>query len=129
MLDGECHVTGSCLNWMLRTCHRFSDRDLLMRYHWGLGISHLHCTPTFSSKSGVHEAASWLDDEPNDITQSAGANYSGDDHLGGLDYSEMAIEDSNLVFDPDPWDDTGSNASDSENSDGNDFQWDELNAE
>jgi hypothetical protein len=22
--------------------HRFSDRDLLMRYHWGLGVGHLH---------------------------------------------------------------------------------------
>lgn len=112
---------------MLRVLHRFSDRDLLMRYHWGLGIGHLHCTPTSLKKLDAHEALQWLH-EPNDITHSGdNVGHLGDNGVSDLGELEMGNED--LDLDLDGWDDVGSGASDSEDVDGEDFQWDELDQE
>lgn len=29
-------------NYVLTIGNRFVDRDMLMRYHWGLGVGHIH---------------------------------------------------------------------------------------
>ncbi|KAF8218408.1 hypothetical protein L208DRAFT_1351762 [Tricholoma matsutake] len=36
---------------------RFSDRDLLMRYHWGLGVGHFHAHQSASSLGCVSDVA------------------------------------------------------------------------
>jgi hypothetical protein len=37
--------------------HRFSDRDLLMRYHWGLGIGHFHAHQLASTSGCASDLA------------------------------------------------------------------------
>ena len=51
---------------------RFSDRDLLMRYHWGLGIGHLHAhRPASTSESRISDELrdTELEDEHADLEQ------------------------------------------------------------
>ena len=36
---------------------RFSDRDLLMHYHWGLGVGHFHVHQSASTSSCVSDLA------------------------------------------------------------------------
>lgn len=52
-------------------CHRFSDRDLLMRFHWGQGIGHSHAhqisvCPSSSvvQASNIQETQNDIEDEP-----------------------------------------------------------------
>ena len=59
---------------------RFSDRDLLMRYHWGLGVGHLHAhcpESTSNGRSGFLDEPSNIEDddnatrEPDDVSEHA----------------------------------------------------------
>ena len=98
-----------------------------MRHHWGLGIGHLHCTPTFLKKPDAYEDLDWLHEEPNDITHGGEVGHPGDDNLCDLGGFEIGVEGHDL--DLDAWNDVGSGASGSEDVDGEDFQWDELDQE
>ena len=46
---------------VLITVRRFSERDLLMREHWGLGVGHIHAHNKPSPSERVQEP-SWWDD-------------------------------------------------------------------
>jgi len=45
---------------------RFSDRDALMQYHWGLGVGHLHA-------HGLTSTSSWIPDHT-DILDNSSTN-------------------------------------------------------
>lgn len=41
----------SSVSKLILTCVRFADRDMLMRYHWGLGIGHIYSDEHYSHPS------------------------------------------------------------------------------
>lgn len=41
----------SSVSKLILTCVRFADRDMLMRYHWGLGIGHTYSHEHYSHPS------------------------------------------------------------------------------
>jgi hypothetical protein len=104
---------------MLTFIHRFSAPDLMMRYHWGLGVGHYHAHQPTSSLH--HDITSQpITDEPGDAQDNQSSNLepegtlysnvdalaSGDD--GDLEYisddPELGLEDRHL---PDEgWQDT-----------------------
>jgi len=49
---------------------RFSDRDLLMCYHWGLGVGHFHAHQEFTSTVPDNQEAQ-EDIEDNDVYEEA----------------------------------------------------------
>jgi hypothetical protein len=59
---------------LILTCVRFADRDMLMRYHWGLGIGHIyshehHSHPSHSilADSGAIEPDDTSEEQANDL--------------------------------------------------------------
>lgn len=105
---------------MLTLIHRFSAPDLMMRYHWGLGVGHYHAhQPT----SGLHRdiTSQPITNEPGDTQDNQSSNLepegtsdSNVDALGDDDFEyisddpELGLEDRHL---PDEgWQDTDTDA-------------------
>jgi hypothetical protein len=80
---------------------RFADRDILMRYHWGLGVGHIH----------AHQPVAWSghdSEDPRDVPspgrepEEASATYSGNTQTGNdsdgddTDNPELDLEDRDL---------------------------------
>ena len=57
---------------------RFSDRDLLMRYHWGTGVGHLHAHQPLSNDGSIS-------DEPIDIEDDQNADNELGEHASSID--------------------------------------------
>jgi hypothetical protein len=61
-LAGKNYYYYTCLSYSIRLLtlimefDRFSDRDLLMRYHWGLGVGHLHSHQSILSVSSDEQS-------------------------------------------------------------------------
>ena len=101
---------------MLTFIHRFSTPDLMMRYHWGLGVGHYHAhQPTSSlyhditSQPIINEPGDTQDNRSSNL-EPEGTSYSNVDPLGDhdLEYTsddpELGLEDRHL---PDEgWQDT-----------------------
>jgi hypothetical protein len=56
---------------LILTCVRFADRDMLMRYHWGLGIGHMyshehHSHPSHSIPADLIEPDDTSEERTND---------------------------------------------------------------
>jgi len=91
----------------------FSDRDLMMRYHWGLGIGHCYaCNSTSESCSASDEPRDMENDQYADLEldnthiENAGDAYESDN-------SELGLVDDR---DPECWEDveTSDSSSDSD---------------
>jgi hypothetical protein len=71
--------------------HRFSDRDVLMRYHLGLGVGHAHL-----STSSYRIMSADIEDEPTPESLPTGGDVRARD-VANDDYesdnSEMGLED------------------------------------
>ena len=76
---------------------RFADQDMLMCYHWGLGVGHVYATSTpESSIADVSEATALRQSEPETVVPScceakddSNGNHSmGHSSLGDLDNSD-----------------------------------------
>ena len=89
---------------------RFSDRDLLMRYHWGLGVGHFHAHQSASTSGCVSDLAEDAQDiqvpgmEPQEALGEtlAQANDRGGSDIGyESDNPELSLEDRDL----EGWDD------------------------
>jgi hypothetical protein len=89
---------------------RFSDRDLLMCYHWGLGVGHFHAHQSASTSGCVSDLAEDAQDiqvpgmEPQEALGEtlAQANDHGGSDIGyELDNPELSLEDCDL----EGWDD------------------------
>jgi hypothetical protein len=88
---------------------RFSDRDLLMRYHWGLGVGHFHAHQSASTSGCVSDLAEDAQDiqvpdmEPQEALGEtlAHANDRGSDMGYESDNPELSLEDRDL----EGWDD------------------------
>ena len=78
---------------------RFSDRDLLMRYHAGLGVGHVHTHPGQSSASGIPRESRDIDvpDDPIPEQLPDGGEMQAPDmeneQNDEADNPEMALED------------------------------------
>jgi hypothetical protein len=107
---------------MLTFIHRFSAPDLMMRYHWGLGVGHYHAHQPTSSLH--HDITSQpITNEPGDTQDNQSSNLEpegtsdsnvdglGDDDLEYIsDDPELGLEDRHL---PDEgWQDTDIDADD-----------------
>ena len=97
---------------ILTFIHRFSAPDLMMRYHWGLGVGHSHVhQPVVSNITTpiVYEPGDSQDNQSSNL-EPDGTSYSnvdavGDDDLEYIsDDPELGLEDRHL---PDEgWEDT-----------------------
>jgi hypothetical protein len=87
---------------ILNFIHRFSAPDLMMRYHWGLGVGHYHAhQPTSSLHRDI--ASQPITNEPGDDQGNESSNlgpdgtsYSNVDTLGNGDDPELGLEDRHL---------------------------------
>jgi hypothetical protein len=100
---------------------RFSDQDLLMRYHWGLGVGHLHVHGSTSTSSCIlDKSIDTSDDLFADPEPLGGRDMHATDMDSSASYesdnSEMALEDRDL----EGWEDVEGDTSD----DGNDIDHD-----
>ena len=118
---------------MLSFIHRFSAPDLMMRYHWGLGVGHYHAHQPTSSLH--HDITSQLiTNEPGDTQDNQSSNLEpkgtsyrnadalGDDDLEYIsDNPELGLEDRHL---PDEgWQDTDTDGtSDDDGHSGSDYE-------
>ena len=98
---------------ILTFIHRFSAPDLMMRYHWGLGVGHSHVhQPVVVSNITtpiVYEPGDSQDNQSSNL-EPDGTSYSNVDALGDDDHEyssddpELGLEDRHL---PDEgWEDT-----------------------
>jgi hypothetical protein len=122
---------------MLNFIHRFSAPDLMMRYHWGLGVGHFHAhQPTSSLHHNITSQP--ITNEPGDTQDNQSSNMDAegtsyrnadvleDDDLEYIsDDPELGLEDRHL---PDEgWQDTdtdgtgGDSGSDSEDVEEEDY--------
>lgn len=122
---------------MLNFIHRFSAPDLMMRYHWGLGVGHFHAhQPTSSLHHNITSQP--ITNEPGDTQDNQSSNLDAegtsyrnadvleDDDLEYIsDDPELGLEDRHL---PDEgWQDTdtdgtgGDSGSDSEDVEEEDY--------
>jgi hypothetical protein len=96
---------------------RFSDRDLLMRYHWGLGVGHLHAHHSTSTSACIsdnrdadNQADESADPEPCELGPShenAHLNLEAHDTDSDLDKPELGLDDR----DPEGWEDVETDGS------------------
>ena len=88
---------------------RFSDRDLLMRYHWGLGVGHFHAHQSASTSGCVSDLAEDTQDIQGpgmELQEASGesltqANRRGSDMGYESENPELCLEDRDL----EGWDD------------------------
>jgi hypothetical protein len=102
--------------------YRFSDRDLLMRYHWGLGVGHLHAhqsTSSYQSKGidAPHEPV------PETLPVSRDTKTTDVNDDDESDNSEIGLEDHEF----EGWDDVESDDSNEGGNDSNDQGSDDDN--
>jgi hypothetical protein len=100
----------TCLLILVLLCSpRFSDRDLLMRYHWGLGVGHFHAHQSAATLGCVSDLAEDSQDiqapdmEPREAFGEtlAQANDRGSDMDYESDNPELCLQDRDL----EGWDD------------------------
>jgi hypothetical protein len=112
---------------------RFADRDMLMRYHWGLGIGHVYShghdlylhdnyrAPDLGAPDNTNEGESHL--QPPPVLDLCDDAIEWDSQLNSGVGSPMDVEDPELGLeerDKEPdieWDDSGSNSEPSDMSD------------
>ena len=99
----------------------FSDRDLLMRYHWGQGIGHRYAFTSMatSESDSIHGEAEEADnDQYPDLEDSEGAS-----DTDKSNNSELSLDDR----DPEGWEDieTSDSCSDSDSPSERDLESDE----
>ena len=120
---GNC--ISSSANWCpLKLKHRFVDRDMMMRYHWGIGIGHVYSQPNSGSDAdGAFELNNQLNmgeptiqgdleeepenDDPLEQTTTRLLQPMADDPMAGDD-PELGLEEREKE-DLDGLSDTGSN--------------------
>jgi hypothetical protein len=117
----------------LLTCVRFADRDMVMRYHWGLGIGHVYShgrgpylhdnywAPDLAEPDNTNEGESHL--QPAPVLDLCDDPMEWDSQLNSGVGGPMDVEDLELGLeerDKEPdieWDDSGSNSEPSDMSD------------
>jgi hypothetical protein len=98
---------------------RFTDRDMLMRFHWGLGIGHvyLHASKT----SPIHESPIGEDSETDANLDAAGSACHGEENpesdIPELGTGNREDDDWDNATQPDADSDKSSNPSDEEIAD------------
>jgi hypothetical protein len=93
--------------------NRFSDRDLLMRYHWGLGVGHLHAhqhAATSIPGEDSHIRTQSPDCEPDVDENDVGAQTQDRDGDNDADDPELSLTERDL----EGWEDVASDDSDNE---------------
>jgi hypothetical protein len=93
---------------------RFSERDLLMRYHWGLGVGHLHAHQPGSTASRIPEEPD-MQDETEELGEN-NVDIHTQDNNGDVydsDDPELGLEDRHL----EGWEDLEPEGSEGEDMD------------
>jgi hypothetical protein len=103
MWAGECFFFWECTRAASHLCYSFVDRDMMMRYHWGLGVGHTyahHDTERSSVPDGHSQGREEGKEElntgehpPGDINENEGGSSS-ENELEG-DGSSSTSEDDN----------------------------------
>ena len=86
----------------------FSDRDLLMRYHWGLGIGHCYARNPFESSSTSDEPKDTENDQCADLESDSSSDTESASDVCESDNSELCLDDR----DAEGWDDVETSDSD-----------------
>jgi hypothetical protein len=112
MLDGKTSHLGQIQ--MLTLIPSFSERDLIMRYHWGLGVGHVHAHRPAATTSHIPEEVQGIHSPEHEPEETAGGGNSDNDLNAQLldensdvynsDDPELGLED----CDPDGWEDVES---------------------
>lgn len=101
------------MSLMLIYFDRFSDRDLLMRYHWGLGVGHLHAHGPISNPSHIPDLPRDTDASDNLSEAPPDGDLHAADIADDNDNPEMVLDE----HDFEGWDDVESDASEAGNGD------------
>jgi hypothetical protein len=96
MSCGAFHICATP-NVIIHLIARFVDRDMVMRYHWGLGVGHTYAyqkttlppTPDEDQHEELHSDAS--EDLPNDNEENTGSDNDEDEDLS----ENMSDDDEN----------------------------------
>lgn len=109
MLDGmHCNVMMFLTMLTPSKMLRFSERDLMMRYHWGLGVGHLYAHGPSSTSRCDDES----DDVDLDRDEGSGDErhvHDGDSDSWNSDHPEFSLQDREA----EGWEDVQSDNSDS----------------
>jgi hypothetical protein len=106
---------------------RFSDPDMMMRYHWGLGVGHYHVhQPTSTSRLFTNEPGDAQDDRSPNIEPEGTSDRNihpgdGDDDFEyANDDPELGLEDRHLA--EEGWESAGTDSSPDGGHSGSDFE-------
>jgi hypothetical protein len=78
--------------------YRFSEQDLLMRYHWGLGVGHLHAhqSQPAATAGRVPEDDTWDVGSPEYEAEETLGGNDADNHVYDFGDAEFGLEDPEL---------------------------------
>jgi hypothetical protein len=121
MLDGALHDSPTCQR--ANRCNRFSDRDLLMRHHWSLGVGHLHAhnqpskhTVSFSTRDDLRREADGKERAISDVQSHRAEDHSNLEE----EYTMHDLEEDYVSGSDDDGDPTAATSSSEYDSDLND---------
>ncbi|KAJ3514875.1 hypothetical protein NMY22_g14600 [Coprinellus aureogranulatus] len=80
-------------DWVEYVVNRFVDRDMLMRYHWGLGIGHRYSHEDAPDAVGAKSSESGEDDADAELSDGLGQGMSSEDDSDGSQYTLQDRED------------------------------------
>ncbi|KIJ60967.1 hypothetical protein HYDPIDRAFT_31838 [Hydnomerulius pinastri MD-312] len=101
---GRLHSNGVAISrnardaedWKFYYINRFVDRDMLMRYHWGLGVGHLYaCIPKPTKNN---ESFPQNDSGQSDVTPANAAPSNNDPDMGGLGDTDEEGDDEGTLW-------------------------------